>query len=203
MKKFLDKISVQKTSTLLMALIGFILAIIPGESIKLLTASLGAVILGYGVYLIVNYIMNKNNNSLLLALAIVCFFIGLVLVINSTALADIALTIIGVIVFFKGLTKLYFNSAIGNTYGLCVGIFEGLLGIILLINPFSSAALFLRIIGIFLLISALADFITNKDDKDKTSKKEIKQKKKKEKKNPLEKEDKEATELDFEEKNKD
>lgn len=203
MKKFLDKISVQKTSTLLMALIGFILAIIPGESIKLLTASLGAVILGYGVYLIVNYIMNKNNNGLLLALAIVCFFIGLVLVINSTALADIALTIIGVIVFFKGLTKLYFNSAIGNTYGLCVGIFEGLLGIILLINPFASAALFLRIIGIFLLISALADFITNKDDKDKTSKKEIKQKKKKEKKNPLEKENKEATELDFEEKNKD
>ena len=64
----------------------------------------------------------------------------------------------------KSLFKIQFALNLKNisdkwTYNLIVGIVSMIMGLILLFNPFESAALFLRIIGIILVIGSIAELI--------------------------------------------
>lgn len=153
--------------TLITLILGIILAINPVGSIKLITAIIAFLFTAIAIFQIFEYIiMSKQEKymSFSLVLGIVCLVIGLYLFFNTGSLVKFITIIIGACVCIKSLFKIQFALNLKNisdkwTYNLIVGIVSMIMGLILLFNPFESAALFLRIIGIILVIGSIAELI--------------------------------------------
>lgn len=200
MKSILKTIEKNNITNIILALVGFLLLLIPGECVKLLTILLGALLLGLSVFLFYKFIFSKANNTAMLILAILAFFIGSSFLINSTRLASIILTFIGLWVMGKGFTKMFVGKYTDNVTFLVLGLVYIVIGITMLIKPFTSATVVLRIVGFILAVSSLTDILSGKIiEKDEKPKKEKKENKSKIKST---KNVKDAQELDFVEKKK-
>ena len=80
------------------------------------------------------------------------------------SLANFITTLIGIAILIKSLFKLQYAFNIRDIsdkwfYNLIVGIAGIVIGIILLVNPFSSAKLFLRIIGIIFILGSIIELV--------------------------------------------
>lgn len=154
-------------SSVLTLILGLVLLIAPGASLKFITfiIALGAILMG--VIQLVEYIkMPKENRimSLSLILAIVLLAVGIFLMLNLTALVNFITLMIGIFVAVKSIFKIQFAFNLRGIsdkwkYNLVVGLVGMTIGVLLIFNPFGSAEMFLRIIGLILAVSSVIELI--------------------------------------------
>lgn len=154
-------------STVITLILGLILAYSPEGSIKVITGIIALMFLLIGVLQLVDYIKQSKLEkmmSLSLILGILLTAVGVYLFVNLESLANFITTLIGIAILIKSLFKLQYAFNIRDIsnkwfYNLIVGVVGIILGIVLLVNPFSSAKLFLRIIGIIFVIGSIIELI--------------------------------------------
>lgn len=154
-------------STIITLILGIVLVYSPEGSIKVITAIIALLFLIIGVLQLVDYIKQSKAEkmmSLSLILGILLSGIGVFLFINLESLANFVTTLIGIAIMIKSLFKLQFAFNIKDIsdkwfYNLIVGIVGVILAILLLANPFHSAAIFLRIIGVVFIIGSIIELI--------------------------------------------
>lgn len=154
-------------STVVTLLLGIVLAIAPGKSIKVITGIIALLFILIGALQLIEYIRQDKIEkimSLSLILGLLLCGIGVFLFINLESLVSFITTLIGITIIIKSLFKLQFALNIKSVsskwfYNLIVGIAGLVLGVVLLLNPFESAELFLRIIGILLAIGSIAELV--------------------------------------------
>lgn len=154
-------------STIVTLILGIVLAYSPEGSIKVITGIIAILFLLIGVLQLVDYFKQSREEkmmSLSLILGILLSSIGIFLFVNLESLANFVTILIGIAILIKSLFKLQFAFNIKDIsdkwfYNLIVGIVGILLAILLLANPFHSAALFLRIIGIIFIIGSVIELI--------------------------------------------
>lgn len=154
-------------SSVLTLILGLVLLIAPGASLKFITfiIALGAILMG--VIQLVEYIkMPKENRimSLSLILGVVLLAVGIFLMLNLTALVNFITLMIGIFVAIKSVFKIQFALNLRGIsdkwkYNLVVGLVGMTLGVLLIFNPFGSAEMFLRIIGLILAVSSVIELI--------------------------------------------
>ncbi|MCH5167065.1 MAG: DUF308 domain-containing protein [Erysipelotrichales bacterium] len=154
-------------STVVTLVLGIVLAFEPSGSIKVITGLIATLFLLIGILQLIDYLKQSKLEkmmSLSLILGLVLSGIGVFLFLNIESLVNFITTIIGVSILVKSLFKLQFAFNLKGIsekwfYNLIVGILGSILGIVLLINPFESATIFLRIVGILLALGSILELI--------------------------------------------
>ena len=154
-------------SIVLTLILGIVLAYSPEGSIKVITGIIAALFLLIGILQLVDYVKQSKVEkmmSLSLILGILLSVVGIFLFINLESLANFITTLIGIAILIKSLFKLQFAFNIRDIsdkwfYNLIVGIVGIVLGIVLLVNPFDSAKMFLRIVGIIFIIGSIVELV--------------------------------------------
>ena len=147
--------------------LGIVLVIEPTGSIKMLTAIIAIMCMLMGGFQLIDYIRKPREEkmtSLSLILGIILLSVGLFLFINNEALVKFITVIIGITICVKSLFKLQFALNLKGIsekwkYNLIAAVIGMSLGLIIFINPFESAALFLRIVGIALVIGSVLELV--------------------------------------------
>ncbi len=159
-----------KSTLLIMAgfyiIIGLVMAIAPvfvSNSICYLTGSLCIIIGGLAIY---TYIQSEVYGPLGMAtliMAIVFIGLGIFIIMNPETIASFIPMVMGIILVVDALTKMQ-TAARLKKYGynkwwqtLVLALVVALFGVLLLINPFKSLTLFIRVLGIFLIVNGIAD----------------------------------------------
>lgn len=154
-------------STIVTLILGIVLAYSPEGSIKVITGIIAVLFILIGVLQLIDYVKQSKAEkmmSLSLILGILLTAIGVFLFINLESLASFVTTLIGIAILIKSLFKLQFAFNIKDIsdkwfYNLIVGIVGVLLAILILANPFHSASLFLRIIGIIFIVGSIIELV--------------------------------------------
>ena len=154
-------------STVIILILGIVLIIEPTGSIKMLTSIIAIMCMLMGGFQVIDYLRKPREEkmmSLSLILGVILLSIGLFLFINADALIKFITVIIGCSLCLKSLFKLQFafnlNGISGKwKYNLIAGLIGMSLGLILIINPFESAELFLRIIGGVIIVGSIAEVV--------------------------------------------
>lgn len=154
-------------STVITLVLGIVLLFEPGGSIKVITGIIATLFLIIGVLQLIDYFKQSKLEkmmSLSLILGLILSGIGIFLFFNIESLVNFITTIIGVSIIIKSLFKLQFAFNLKGIsekwfYNLIVGLVGVGLGVLLLVNPFESAELFLRIIGGILAVGSIAEMV--------------------------------------------
>ena len=154
-------------STVFTLVLGIVLFFEPAGSIKVITGLIATLFLVIGVLQLIDYFKQSKLEkmmSLSLILGLILSGIGVFLFVNIESLVNFITTIIGLSLLVKSLFKLQFAFNIKDIsskwfYNLIVGMVGGILGIILLVNPFKSAEIFLKIVGVLLVIGSIAELV--------------------------------------------
>lgn len=154
-------------STIVMLILGIILAIEPTASIRMITTIIAIVFMLIGGFQLVDYIRKPRQDkmmSLSLILGVILLAVGLFLFINTDSLVKFITVLIGITIAIKALFKIQFSLNIRDIsdkwrYNLVIGLIEMTLGVILLLNPFNSAVIFLRIVGILLIVGSIVELV--------------------------------------------
>ena len=174
MKGTLERIfSEFKKDTILLAIgviiLGLILIFFPLMATDIICYAIGGLLIVGGICKIVEYFREPPAyafGSFGLMLGTLLSVVGLVFIINPGVLAKIVTTIIAVILIADGVLKIQHAVNLSRIKAarwwivLTVGIVISVIGIIAMFNPFGTVALFMRIIGIVLVINGVFDLFT-------------------------------------------
>ena len=139
--------------------LGIILLFIPGGSITIILRIVGILIALFGGYIIYNSTKTNKNE---MVYGILIALLGIVFIASPETIAGIVPFILGTIMIINSIAKLQFVSAMmcGNNKDWLVPMIANvvmlILGIVLVINPFSGAK---AIIGIFLIVFSSLDVL--------------------------------------------
>ena len=133
----------------------------------MLTAIIAITCMLMGGFQLIDYIRKPREEkmtSLSFIFGIILLAVGLFLFINNEALVRFITVIIGITLCVKSLFKLQFAINLRGIsdkwkYNLFAGIIGMSLGLIIFINPFESASLFLRIIGFSLVVGSILELV--------------------------------------------
>lgn len=156
-------------SSLFIMFLGIVLLIEPTGSLNFITTIIALISTGIGVFLVVDYLKQSRAEKMMsvsLILGVVFIVIGIFLFVNISSLVNFITTLIGITIVVKSLFKLQFAFNLKGissawVYNLGFGIASLVIGITLIVNPFGSAELFLRIVGVLLILSSIAEIIEN------------------------------------------
>lgn len=154
-------------SSILTLILGIILLIEPTGSLRMLTSIIAIVAMIVGFFQLVDYIRKPRELKMMsLSLILGVFFLasGLFLLLNVDSLVKFVTLVIGVSIAIKAMFKIQFALNLRGIsdkwkYNLIVGLLCMTLGVLLIFNPFKSAVLFLRIIGIVLAVGSIIELI--------------------------------------------
>lgn len=153
--------------SIVVLILGIVLMIEPTRSIKMISAILAFIFMGIGGFQLFTYIRLSREEKMLslsLILGVILFAVGIFLFLNLDSLVNFITTIIGITICVKALFKIQFAINLRDMsdkwkYNLVFGLLNMTLGVILVLNPFSSAVIFMRIVGIILVIGSIAELI--------------------------------------------
>ena len=155
------------TSIFFIAL-GLFLVIKPDTTITAISYIIGGIIMVTGITFLIKYFSNREQYGLFsgdLIFGVLSIVIGLVLILNPTALAKVIPFIIGVWILISSVTKIEYSmqlKSIDNrawVYTMIIAIITFSWGLLLIFDPFGGAMAITQIIGIFILVYAILDFI--------------------------------------------
>ena len=155
------------TSIFFIAL-GLFLVIKPDTTITAISYIIGGIIMVTGITFLIKYFSNREQYGLFsgdLIFGVLSIVIGLVLILNPTALAKVIPFIIGVWILISSVTKIEYSmqlKSIDNrawVYTMIIAIITFIWGLLLIFDPFGGAMAITQIIGIFILLYAILDFI--------------------------------------------
>lgn len=147
--------------------LGFVLLIRPGMALVTIVHILAIVAAVMGVVSLVSYFRDKysvGNGGVIKG--IVYFVIAAFLYFGAGFIISIVPFILGILIVISGIVKLQEAldmmkyKADGSVAVLIIAILSLVFGILILINPFGTAELLFRIIGIALIYNGVSDLLT-------------------------------------------
>lgn len=183
------------TSIVFLAL-GIFLFLKPETTISTISYIIGIIILLLGAFSISKYYTNKNKSNIDFSLiyGILSIIVGIIIILNPTAIATIITFVLGFWIVINSIIKIQYSLDLKNhdnkawLITLIIGLLTLIWGLVLVFNPFGGALDITKLIGLFIIIYSILDivecFILNKNIKDITKdiKKEFKKVTKKAKK---------------------
>lgn len=154
-------------TTIVTLILGIILAIIPTQSLEIIVRIIALLIIFIGGYLLYDYLRSskeKQTISYSLAIGIIAIVIGLLLFLKPGVPAKLVVVVVGILLIIKGIYKLQLSLNTRSLtdkwkYNFLVSLIVITIGILLIIYPYSSISLFLRIIGIVLIVESVIELI--------------------------------------------
>lgn len=153
-------------SSILFIVIGLLLFIKPGETLRLISYIIGGLILAFGIYGIIKFTKEeKKGFSIDLSYGILSLIAGLIVILNPEALASIIPIIIGIWIVINSSLKIQYSFFMKNESNkrwkatLILSIVTLVCGILLLFNPFKAAAYAIQAVGGIIILYSLIDLI--------------------------------------------
>lgn len=154
-------------SSIAYLILGFVLLIKPGTALVTIVHILAIVALVMGIVALVAYFRDKDsagNGGVIKG--IVYLVIAAFLYFGAGFIISIVPFIFGLLVVISGVVKLQEAldmmkyRASGSITVLVISILSLILGVLIIINPFGTAELLFRIIGIALIYNGVSDLLT-------------------------------------------
>jgi len=172
MNKFLSnfiKTSIAFSSALI--ILGILLIIRSEATVITISYVIGAVLIALGVLAELNYFKDNKQGvektDLNVIYGVVCIILGIVVINNPAAIASIIPLVVGVIIITNSVVKLQYSLELKKERNdlwvstLVLSIVMVVCGVILIFNPFKSAVVIMKIVGIFILIYAVIDLLSS------------------------------------------
>ena len=147
---------------------GLVLLLMPELTLVTIANVIGIFVIVIGAFFLISYFMRKElaagNNDLVKGLVTVC--IGLFICVKSELVVSILPVVLGIGVVISGIMKLQhafdlkrmgFDTWVRIGLTAAVNIF---IGLIVILNPFTTVAWLMRIVGIGFIFSGVTDLIT-------------------------------------------
>lgn len=147
---------------------GLVLLLMPELTLVTIANVIGILVIIIGAFFLIGYFLRKElaagNNDLIKGLVIVC--IGIFICVKSELVVSVLPVVLGIGVVLSGILKLQhafdlkrmgFDTWVRIGLTSAVNIF---IGLIVILNPFSTVAWLMRLVGIGFLFSGVTDLIT-------------------------------------------
>ncbi len=167
MEKILRKIKTNVIfSSILCILLGLVLFIWPGLSIRIVCIAIGVVLCITGISRLYEFFFAKDGSlfsQLNLILGIVITLMGVWICLEPESLIALVPILVGIIVLLHGIHDLQQSFDLRrNGYGkwwlaLILALVTLVLGVILIIDPFAAMDTLVMVIGIFLIYDGVSD----------------------------------------------
>ena len=169
MKKLLNNVSV---SSILVALVGLVLLLMPSLTNKIIVYGIGIVLLIYGAGRILRYVTTRDAASAManhdLSIGLICAVTGLFLLLYSSVVISILPFLFGLFLIFGGARSIQTAFDVRRFHGihwvfhLVIGLVFAVAGIEAIRDPFSTASLLTRFVGLSLLLLGIYMFLSNR-----------------------------------------
>lgn len=152
--------------TLILALFGLVLLLLPEEFNKIIGLILGAILLIVGLIGIIKYIILKEYKfTVNLISAILYAALGIIVIFYPFSIINLITICLGLYLVISGVIKTIFSFTLKRITdkwigSLVMGLITIVLGCLLIFNPFASIAI-TKLAGAFLVVAALFDIINN------------------------------------------
>lgn len=156
------------TSSILI-LLGLVLVVKSEETLKVISYLVGGALITLGIVAFIKFFKNNEKNvpdNFDVIYGIVTIVFGIFIIFNDKLVASIIPFILGAWILFKSAFKVAFgfelkskNSPIWKQTLITSGI-SALVGIVILFNPFKTAAIVFMLIGIALIIYGIMDIVS-------------------------------------------
>lgn len=152
-------------ASVVLAIAGVILLVFPNGTLKTVSIIIGIGLLLFGIISLVNAIKNQET-SFGVAVGVVSIIAGIFFMVRPSFLAALIPFIIGIVMIVNGIVNLITctnnRALLGRGYGvsMCGAVITLVFGILIVVNPFTTASLATRVIGIGLIISGIENVIS-------------------------------------------
>jgi len=171
MEEFLKKGTIiNLISTLLFLVIGIILLTSPIITLNIITYSVEAILIIWGIITIVNYVRVESKHdvfSLGFVQGVVCILLALFLIVNPRIVTTILPISIGIWMVFGSLARIQVAIKL-NAWGqktsgwyIFIAILMFAIGLVIISNPFRTATLIVQMLGIGIVAYCVFDIIEN------------------------------------------
>ena len=150
-------------SSILIAIVGLVLLLMPSLTNKIIVFGIAVVLLLYGVYRIIRYVTTRdaaaadmNNHDL--AIGMVCAAVGLFMFLNASFVIGILPFLFGLLLIYGGARSIQTAFDVKRFHGmywvlhLIIGIVFVIAGIAAIRDPFSTAQVLTRFVGVCFLV---------------------------------------------------
>lgn len=152
--------------SIIFILIGAFLLARPDDAIHLVSYALGIILLVWGLISVVQFFTDKESQNYLEFSFITGVFVlifGIIILVKPEIIASIIPLLLGVWMLVNGVTKLSYSLTINKNKNAASSIIISLIiviiGILLIINPFSGAEKLVQILGITIIIYSVLDLL--------------------------------------------
>lgn len=155
-------------SALLMVIAGLILLFMPELTLMTIANLIGFIVIIIGAIFLISYMGRKQlaagNYDLVKGLIIVC--VGIFICVKSELVVSVLPVILGIGVAVSGILKLQHAldlRRMGYSTWIRIGVTAAIsifIGLLVIMNPFSTVAWLMRFVGIGLVYSGVTDLIT-------------------------------------------
>lgn len=153
-------------SSIILIVIGLLLFIKPGDTLKTISYVIGGLILVFGIFGIARFTKTeKKGLNFDLVYGVLSLIAGLIVILNPEALASIIPVILGIWIVINSSLKVQYAFYIKTDdskkwiVALVLSLITLICGIILLFNPFKAASYVAKIVGLFIIIYAVIDLV--------------------------------------------
>lgn len=153
------------SKTLILALIGLVLLLLPGTLNNIIGFVVGGCLLIFGIIGIIKYIRIKEYKfTSSLVSGILYSALGIIVIINPSSVISLVTICLGLYLVINGILKTVFSFNLKKittrwSGALVMGILTIILGLLLVINPFGSAVAITKLAGAFLVVVAIFDLV--------------------------------------------
>ena len=153
------------SKTLILALIGLVLLLLPGTLNNIIGFVVGGCLLIFGIIGIIKYIRNKEYKfTSSLVSGILYSALGIIVIINPSSVISLVTICLGLYLVINGILKTVFSFNLKKittrwSGALVMGLLTIVLGLLLVINPFGSAVAITKLAGAFLVVVAIFDLV--------------------------------------------
>ncbi len=148
-------------------LIGLLFLLLPGITTSLITSIIGGFFLIQGVGASISYFLSLKNGTASIFGVISAFILialGVFTLTNHETIMSIIPFIVGIFVLFSGINGIQKSFALKNfgdknwSSSLISAVLKLILALILLMNPFTTAIVTIRVIGLSLLVESVSSY---------------------------------------------
>lgn len=165
MREFFGKIKNLSIITIIAsAVMGIVLLARPGETLYVVSMICGITMIALGVGALISYFV-KDRNMLLIILAVISVIMGIIVCVKYKSIVSILLFLFGLFILISGIVNLITSIDV-KRYGFgdwivsfLMSLVTAVLGLLIVVNPFSSSLAVIRLLGISLLVYAVLDLI--------------------------------------------
>ena len=165
MREFFGKIKNLSIITIIAsAVMGIVLLARPGETLYVVSMICGITMIALGVGALISYLV-KDRNMLLIILAVISVIMGIIVCVKYKSIVSILLFLFGLFILISGIVDLITSIDV-KRYGFgdwivsfLMSLVTTVLGLLIVVNPFSSSLAVIRLLGISLLVYAVLDLI--------------------------------------------